>query len=396
MPSAITPADRKFLWATTAVAAILLAGTVFLVPEAQTGGQEVPSTYSAGSGGSLAAYLLLKELHYDVRRWQNPPGELGPAGPGTMLILASPTETPSNREKEAVRAYVRRGGRVLFCGESVHEFFSEAAAAVRVPQPNPRSFSPMIPSALSRGANSVVITPEARWLPVNPLQVVLYGDSGGAAVVGWSVGEGEVLWWAGASPLTNGGLRLESNLRLLLNSIGNASTIYWDEYFHGQRPSLWAYIAKTSAALGLAQFALLVAAILFTFSRRWGPIVAAPVVSRLSPLEFVDTLGGLYERAGATQVAVAVAARNLRGKLARQLALPASTSDSELATAAGLRLGWNGEELRTALERASATERMRGAQALELVQQLQTCLNKLGVHRKSHAAPTNLWNTSRD
>ena len=177
--------------------------------------------------------------------------------------------------------------------------------------------------------------------------------------------------------------------------MGNTSTIYWDEYFHGERPSLWAYTAGT-AKLGLAQFALFLLAVLFTFSRRWGPIVAAPAVSRLSPLEFVDTLGGLYERAGATQVAVTVTAHHLRGKLTRQLALPSSTSDAELATAAASRLGWNAEELVAALEKASVAEKIRTARALQLVQQLETYRGRLGIRRGAALVQANVWNTSQD
>ena len=52
--------------------------------------------------------------------------------------------------------------------------------------------------------------------------------------------------------------------------------------------------------------ALLAIAALLTFSRRSGPLRPVPPPSRLAPLEFVETLGGLYQQAHAASVAVDV------------------------------------------------------------------------------------------
>jgi hypothetical protein len=376
---AIAPADRKFLWAAAAVAALLLGGTVALAPPVPTGRSPVPSSYSHDAGGALAAYLLLGDLHYNAHRWQQPPAELAAHGAGVLLILAGPTETPTDREREALHAFVRRGGRILFCGARVAEFFKEAAVVREFETSDVLEYPAALPSRYSRGAPTVTIQPEALWERLGPKQVSLYGDAEKAAVVAWRMGEGEVVWWAGATPLTNAGMRRGSNLRVFLNAMGTASTIYWDEYFHGQRPSLWAYAQNTPAPLALAQLALLLLAVLFTFSRRWGPVIRPAAISRLSPLEFVETLGGLYQRARATPVAVEIVCHRLRDRLTRQLALPAATPDEELAKAAETRLGWPPGELRTALARASAPPAMRSRQALELIRQLESYTVRLGV-----------------
>jgi hypothetical protein len=111
------------------------------------------------------------------------------------------------------------------------------------------------------------------------------------------MGAGEILWWAAATPLTNAGMTRADNLRLFLNTVsasnaGQPVSIYWDEYFHGQRGSLWSYVEKTPIVWGGLQLTILVLGLLFTFSRRSGPMVMPAVVSRLSPLEFVETIGG--------------------------------------------------------------------------------------------------------
>jgi hypothetical protein len=219
------------------------------------------------------------------------------------------------------------------------------------------------------------------WEEPGAPQIALYGDAKGAVVVSWPIGEGEVLWWAGATPLTNAGMRRGSNLRLFLNAVDAASIVYWDEYFHGQRTSLWAYTASTPVAWALAQLGLLTVAVLFTFSRRAGPTFSPAPVSRLSPLEFVETLGGLYQRAGATSVAVSVVYRHLRMKLTQQLSMPASAPDGDLATAAGARLGWKTGDLLDALARSSSPVAPRPRQALALIQKLEGYTAQLGIRR---------------
>ena len=186
---------------------------------------------------------------------------------------------------------------MLFCGAPIASFFPEAEALAKVSDPEWKEFAPALPSYLSRGANQVVMRPAAYWRDKNPALLRIYGDEKSPAVVSWRIGSGEVLWWAGATPLTNAGIVRAGNLELFLNSMAGPSgeplTIYWDEYFHGARGSLWSYIAATPLPWGMLQIALLMLALMFTFSRRSGPIVQPAAVSRLSPLEFVETMGGL-------------------------------------------------------------------------------------------------------
>ena len=129
----------------------------------------------------------------------------------------------------------------------------------------------------------------------------------------------------------------------------------------------------------------LVAAVLFTFARRSGPIFIPVEVSRLSPLEFVDTLGGLYERAGAGSAGVSVSLQRLRTLLTRQLALPSSTSAVALAAAAEQRLGWRDKNLRDTLvsaEAATRQEKVTSRTALELVRSLELFSARLDMRSK--------------
>jgi hypothetical protein len=104
---------------------------------------------------------------------------------------------------------------------------------------------------------------------------------------------------------------------------------------------------------------------------------------RLSPIEFVQTLGGLYERAGSPSVAVDICYRRFRYWLTRRLGIAANTPADELASAIRNRWGLNGGGYNTALftneqvittlkncEAASADPFLKAPVALQLLQEL--------------------------
>jgi hypothetical protein len=397
MPLGIAKSDCKLLAVGGALFVLMMGVSIVLAPPADEATSPVPSTYSAQSAGAEAAFLLLSRLHYPVRRWEGPPTELPQQGAGNaVLILADPTQLPTEKERKALADFVQAGGHLLFTGAAIRNFFPEAEISSMRPDPTWTHFLPDIPSALDRGAQDITIQPEAYWVRLDDSQLALYGDPRSAAVVSWRLGEGEILWWAGPTPLTNAGITREDNLAFFLNSVARWSAaesyrIYWDEYFHGQRGSLWSYARRSSLALGLAQAGLLAIAVIFTFSRRSGPVYNPPHVSRLSPLEFVNTLGGLYERAGAASTAVSISYVRLRSLLTRHLGLPNDTLDSELAQSAEQRLGWKNLQAADLLGRsagASRSQKLRPSQALELVQELERHAAMLDVGPRFHEEKT--------
>jgi hypothetical protein len=391
MPVGLEASDRKLLAIGGAVLVLLLGATIFLSPPREELSSPVPSTYSAQPAGAAAAYRLLSRLHFPVRRWEDAPTELPSAPENALFILAEPTQVPTTKERQAVNDFVQNGGRVLFTGPNIQSFFPEVDTSSDSANSDPESFSPAMPSHLDRGAQHITMERKGYWRDLDYSQLALYGDAHSPAVVVWSHGDGEILWWAGSTPLTNSGLTRENNLAFFLNSVSNwlpdePYQIYWDEYFHGQRSSLWSYAQKTSLAWGLAQIGLLGIAVIFTFSRRNGPVYRPSGISRSSPLEFVDTLGGLYEHAGAASAAVSVSLLRLRHLLTRQLGLAGDTSDAELSRAAEQRLNWKDFQSAQLLGRARAASRllkMRSREALDLVQELERYAGRLEVRPRN-------------
>jgi hypothetical protein len=223
------------------------------------------------------------------------------------------------------------------------------------------------------------MSPTGYWKHCFPGCLVHYADDSSAAarpiVISYQVGKGQVIWWAASTPLSNSGISRSGNLALLLNSLGQAADthVLWDEYFHGSRRSVGSYMGEAPVFFGLLQGALVVLALLLTYSRRTGPIYPADSPPRLSPLEFVETLGGLYRRAHATRAALAVPYARFRMLAARQLGLKTDAPAADLARGLRNRLGYSDDSLQDLLVRIEAAmydPELPEAAALELVQQL--------------------------
>lgn len=374
MPVKLAAADRKLLLIFGAVVTVLLVAAALLGP-AQEQESIVPSSYSADSGGAKAAYLLLKESGYRVERWEKPPRDLPGEAPGALLILAEPRWEMDREHKMAVQRFVARGGRVLATGISGAHLLPEDHARPSDPVKGGwQTFQPAIPSALTRGGE-IKLNTWTRWGKGSFAHVVHYARGEDAVVISYKFGAGGVIWWAAATPLTNAGVREAKNMELFLNSVGDPdrTRILWDEYFHGLRPGLWADVSDTPLRWAMAQAGLLLLAVLFTFSRRSGPVRPLIEPSRLSPLEFVETLGGLYQSAHANQVALEVSYQRLQYLLKKRLGLPGQPTAAEMARAVTQRLRYDRQDFAATLARcelAVGDPGLREKEAVALVQAL--------------------------
>src|SRR5258705_12747337 len=119
----IDPRDRKLLLGAAVVFVLLISGVVFLGGEAGQQ-QEAPTSYSTASGGAKAAYLLLEQSGYQVRRWERSLVDL-PKAAGTTLILADPLEAPTREERESLKNFLSEGGRIIATGMFSGTFLPE-------------------------------------------------------------------------------------------------------------------------------------------------------------------------------------------------------------------------------------------------------------------------------
>jgi len=229
-------------------------------------------------------------------------------------------------------------------------------------------------SPITRAAPAITLAPQAFWQPGTGV-VGLYGDSEKPVVVEYKVGEGKILWLAAATPFTNAGLREEGNLEFFLTGIEDSgpTTILWDEYVHGYQHA--SASTGTNRILGwiALQTVLFGIAILLAFTRRSGPIWIPEGEQRLSPLEFVHTLGLMYEHAKAGGVAVQISRQRFRYLLTRRLGLPVNSSVSELARAVRSRWAVPEQDFATTLSECESCQydaKVPASTALRLVQEL--------------------------
>jgi hypothetical protein len=366
---------------------LCLLGLTFALRPAEQQDIGSPSTYSSEWLGAKAAFELLQESGYRVERWISPPGELPSQTAGITLILAEPSERGSAEERAAISRFVFSGGRLLVTGAAGASFAPESHS-VEVPSVDlsQKSFLAQLPSPLSRNAPEVTMVAPDEWRPLASSQLAVYTKDGKPGVVWYRFGKGEVIWWAISSPLSNGSIREKNNLALFLNSVGPPdSRVLWDEYFHGMRRSLGSYFATTPLPWAGLQVALVVVALLFTFSRRWGPVWMPPGESRTSPLEFVSTVGELYQSAHAAPGAVETVYQRLHSSLVRKLGVSSKVKLPELCRAASARLGWPEDALFHTLSQAERSMRdidLDDDVALDLVRTLHDYLDRLEARQK--------------
>ncbi len=376
--------DRKLLIVSGLLLAMLTLAAGLLSPPEEQSVSGLPTTYSTGPQGAKAAYLLLGEAGYRVKRWTSPPQALPLQPQNLTLVLAEPTIPPSSEEQAGLRAFIYAGGRVLATGNSAAPLLPQSEVrTLNQSSPQPKTFRARLPGPLSRHAPSIVMRGNARWAASNPGQLEYYGDKLGATVVRYRLGRGEVIWWASSLPLENAGLDQGSNVILFLNSIGppGSASVFWDEYFHGQRPGLWSYLSRTPVPWSAIQLVVIASALLLTFGRRHGPLRPARTTgTRLSPLEFVETVGELYGRKHAAAGALEIAYHRFRFLLLRRLGLTDAASPGEIGRAVRERLGWKTPGLEETLQKSQQGAKASGlseAEALRLIQELHDYAGRL-------------------
>lgn len=373
--------EWKFLLLFTGAVIGLITMVGILAP-ARFDNDPVPTTWNSGKAGAKAAWLLLGDLGYREVRWEHPEAELSRVDAAhATLIMAEPspsvTVLTQKQRRQPFQAFLGRGGRIVATGEMAALLLPGAKVAQSGRFANALcDTTPEGPSPLAR-AGSLNMRVPVRWSGNGPAVRVAQRCGGAAAVVSYRVGRGEVIWWASATPLTNRGLREDGNLRLLLASVGGRDrTVYFDEYLHGISDDPWTAARGTPLKGLLLQFGCVAVLLLFSFSRGSGPKRALAQPPRMSPLEFVESMGALYARAGASGVAVSAAGRRLAEFLEHEGGVPRAAlraGADTFAAALTARFGAAAAEVAEDWEAARQAESspLRPRDALALVRRLE-------------------------
>lgn len=357
--------DRKLLLWLLAAVVLLMAGITAFTP--RTGNDPRPSVRNTGSQGAKAIFLTLQAMHRTAVRWDQASERIAQLDPArTTLVLAEPAVPARDREAlaERLKKFLERGGRVLITGAAYRASLLPGGRAEA-----PGELAPRLCETTPEGAGelaaagSAEMAYNAAWVAAEPQFRVEQRCGGNAVVVRVPVGAGEAVWWSSATPLTNAGLKRDANLRLLLASLGEGRAVYFDEFYFGDHtPAAGSGSGDGRVLKALAwQFALLFGLLVWSFSRRKGPLRMPVAVPRSSPVEFAESMGGLYSKARATGPVVEAAKRRLDRLLTAEAGLSHDTvrsSPEAVAEALGARFGVdNGkawESLRRHLQQARA------------------------------------------
>jgi hypothetical protein len=375
--SSLDSQDRKLLFWCLSIALGLSILIGWLMPGPNSNSNPLPSSYLSGQHGARAAYETLLRSNYPIERWERPLAELAAvADPNTVVIFADPFTIEAANLK-AIQQILDKGGRILATGfgggfmlpgeeaKSRSDAFDFSACQLK-----PEGMQPLSSSG------EVWMVPQAGWQVGNPAFKVDYTCAGEPAVVEYDWSKGHIVWWASSTPLENGTLARSHNLDLLLNSIGprDGRHFYWDESLHGEIRTAYSFASGTAwnmLWIGLLALSVL---IVFSFSRRSGPLRELPAVVRATPIEFLDALGSLYRNAGASSTAVSIALERFRRHVLRLCGLRGKQmTAADLAIVLRRRFPQTNPDLEadlTACEEAAWTETIEPRQALKLIQKL--------------------------
>ena len=387
--SSLDPKDRRLLLWSLGIAITLALFIGFVLPNGNGNENPLPSTYLAGQHGARAAYDSLLRAGYPIERWERPLGELAAiADSHTVVIFAQPF-TREREDVKAVSQIIERGGRVLSTGFWGGFLLPDAEAGT------PKEFTfaacKLEPEGLDpiAATGEVWMVPEATWQVGNPKQRTQYSCAGQPAVVEYDYGKGHVVWWASATPLENGTLSRAQDFDLLLNSLGprDGHHFYWDESLHGEVRSNWSYVTGPTVPLLWIGLALVAMLMIFSFSRRSGPLRDLPPPLRVTPIEYIDALGSLYRNAGAASTAITIAWERFRRYTLRLCGLrQAPISADELSATIRRRFPAADSSLEADLqscEDATLNDKIEPRAALKIIHALHRHRQMLSVAAKS-------------
>jgi len=221
-----------------------------------------------------------------------------------------------------------------------------------------------------------------------PVMLLASGDK--TILVDYPYGAGRIVYLSDPYIVSNAGIALVDNLQLALNLAGSDGVIAFDEYHQGYGASghpLYNYYENTPIPAMFAQFALLIALLIYTKGRRFARPIPLPVADRRSKLEYVAAMAELQRRARTYDLAI----ENIYARVRRELARFAGVDNTtvkceELAARVAERSKINREELETVMRECEDVIQgtpVNDKKALSLVSKLREFERQLGFKKNA-------------
>jgi hypothetical protein len=320
-----TVASAKLWWA--APVGILLVLFVLILLFGRSQDSPLPRTsYDASSEGVRAAYLLLEELRYPVRRSRR----LGGEAPRWVLFPRPARDIPRTKDVRRLDAWVREGG-VLLLADRSPDFAHALGMDLQVETNASEREEPASGGGATRlaGGNVRVDWPghEGRvWARIGDRPVVSVHEHGQGQI--WLLQRPELITNRLVGKADNGVLVCRLAEAMLQERPGEAPRLAIDEYFHGlrDRPGVIELLLRPPALWVTLQALLLTLLLLWHYIPRFGVLRPLAEAGRRSQEEFLDAMAALLARKGDYTEAFHTARADLLRQMERELGLPAGSS----------------------------------------------------------------------
>ena len=395
------------------------------------------STYHSGPTGTRALHDFLSESGYKVIRWRESPDKLlGDSGSlvKTFVVIGETQAPFTEDEAKALHKWVAKGGRFVFINRWVSNVLvpkskgwnvvarmgsfpafdidpgdanqmTDGVTAVPPVQPTvltrnvlevmPSRFASRLtvePPTLEASSSDSAVDDDSVNLDsdVSPTPIVHIADTSGALLLDYAYGQGRIVVLSDPYLVSNGGLRLNDNLQLAINTlVYRDGLVAFDEYHQGRgvsRNALATYFAGTPVLALAAQVILLILLVLWTNARRFGRPLPLAKVDRRSSLEFVASMAELQERSRAFDLAIENIYTRTRRVLTRFAGVDHNSPRSEIAERVAARSNIDRQKLETLMrqcEEAINGEPINWRQSIDLVRRLREVERDLGLRMRS-------------
>lgn len=296
------------------------------------------ASFSNGPAGARALRLWLEEEGYLIRA-ENGAAFSVPEDATLAFVLEPQTPGITEDEWALLETWVGDGGTLAILGEGFGAAFSFSHFDVEIDYAQPEGdliftapFLGSPPFSLAQARPRAALATERDDI----VTLAAAGDS--PLLIAFPQGNGLVILGTITYPLTNAGLKERDNPPFALNLAtlaGEAGTIWFDEWHHGQRgtaaltgPGQW--LRQTPAGHALLYSAAVLFLGILLAGRRFGrPLPLSRPGQRRAPLEHIVAVANLSRRAGHRRAVLEQYHLQLKRELGRRFRLNPTLPDEE-------------------------------------------------------------------